>query len=50
MFLVGAFLDGAGEGIENYLIKWDGTKLNDPDIWTKAIGQVNTRFHIFSHC
>ncbi|KAL5257787.1 hypothetical protein ACHWQZ_G012652 [Mnemiopsis leidyi] len=40
LIIRGAFLDGAGEGIENYLIKWDGTKLNDPDIWTKAIGQV----------
>lgn len=40
LIIRGAFLDGAGEGIENYLIKWDGSKLSDPVIWTKAIGQV----------
>ena len=36
----GAFLDGAAEGIKNYLIKWDSTTLSDPMMWTKAIGQV----------
>ncbi|XP_063675135.1 sodium-dependent dopamine transporter-like isoform X3 [Bolinopsis microptera] len=40
LIIRGAFLDGAGDGIKAYLIKWDGSTLNDPVIWTKAIGQV----------
>lgn len=40
LIIRGAFLEGAGEGIKNYLIKWDSEVLNDPYIWTSAIGQV----------
>ena len=37
---LGAFLDGAEDGIMAYIIKWDSTVLSDPYIWSEAIGQV----------
>eukprot|EP00116_Pleurobrachia_bachei_P004442 sb/3464704/ len=35
-----AFLEGAGDGLKNYLFKWDGSALSDADVWADAIGQV----------
>ena len=35
-----AFLDGAGDGLMNYLFKWDSEALSDPSVWADAIGQV----------
>lgn len=40
IFLLAAFLEGAGDGIKNYIFKWDPSILSDGDMWGKCIGQV----------
>jgi len=40
LMIKGFTLSGAGDGVEEYIWKFSGSKLENTDIWSQAVGQV----------